>query len=277
MDNQYLDKLHREILDIMDKVDLFCKKHQLQYYLIGGTLLGAVRHGGFIPWDDDFDIAMSREDFNRFIELAASQFYPGYKLEWITTDPEYYLRFAKICKNNTKFEEEIGKAVVSDFGIFVDIFPLDRTDGYNRSVEMRRKMSKKLEVMMHLRREKQFGLKHIIAKSVPNILLHRMSSGIMSHRYNGSGEYYSNFGSQYKIQKQTMPIEWFGNGKRINFEGRQYMAPVCAEKILTSIFGADYMKLPPKDKRRTHYPLRVSFSDGTEILFEHQKSKAPIE
>ena len=70
--NEYIKRIHEEILKVMDEIDRICRDQGLQYYLIGGTLLGAVRHGGFIPWDDDLDIAMPREDYETFLAICPS-------------------------------------------------------------------------------------------------------------------------------------------------------------------------------------------------------------
>ena len=77
-----------------------------------------------------------------------------------------------------------------------------------------------------------------------------------------------NFGSQYKLSKQTMPVEWYGEGVPIEFEGRMYNAPKEYEKVLSSIYGNNYMQLPPENKRRMHYPVKVVFSDGSTMEFE---------
>ena len=275
--SDYLEKLHKEICEIMQRIDVICKENGLRYYLIGGTLLGAVRHGGFIPWDDDFDIAMPRDDFEKFISIAAQNLGEAYHLAWITTDPQYFLRFAKVCKNNTSFVENLGRGSYSDFGIFVDIFPLDVTDGYNKEVEYRRKISKKFEVAMHLRKENVRDAKHLFAKLVPNSFLHFLSTAIMKMKPSKQGGYYSNFGSQYAIKKQTMPVSWFDEGTCIQFEDCMFSAPKEYKKVLKSIFGTDYMQLPPKKSRRTHYPEKVVFSDGQMMLFETPVEKVSVE
>ncbi|WP_294409592.1 LicD family protein [uncultured Ruminococcus sp.] len=275
--SDYLEKLHKEIYEIIQRIDKVCNDNGLRYYLIGGTLLGAVRHGGFIPWDDDLDIAMPRADFQRFIAIAARELGSEYHLSWITTDPQYFLRFAKVCKNNTSFVENLGRGSYSDFGIFVDIFPLDVTNGYNKKIEYRRAISKKLEIAMHLRRENVHDIKHLLAKIVPNPVLHYISTAVMRSKSSKSGSYYSNFGSQYAIKKQTMPISWFAEGICIQFEDGEFSAPKEYQRVLESIFGPNYMQLPPKNSRRTHYPQKVVFSDGEVMLFKTPDKKVSVE
>ena len=131
--DHYLDKLHGEILAIMDEIHRVCQIKNIKYYLIGGSMLGAVRHKGFIPWDDDLDIAMPREDFERFVEGATEWLSSGFSLEWITTNPNHVYLFAKITKKGTLF---IDQPSTKQTGIFVDVFPLDSSPKYNFRVEL---------------------------------------------------------------------------------------------------------------------------------------------
>ena len=102
MENRYLKKLHSEILMIMDFVDDVCKKNEIKYYLVGGSLLGAVRHNGFIPWDDDLDIAMPRSDAERFIDVMNTQYTNcDYRVGSKYTDESYQFGFIKVFKKNT--------------------------------------------------------------------------------------------------------------------------------------------------------------------------------
>lgn len=106
MADKYLEKLHREILAIMDYVDNICKENGIKYYLVGGSLLGAIRHKGFIPWDDDLDIAMPRVDLERFIKLFNKKYAnDNYHMNSKYTDISYQFGFAKVFKNNTIFKE----------------------------------------------------------------------------------------------------------------------------------------------------------------------------
>lgn len=115
------------LLDILCQIDTICKKHDIQYFLCGGTLLGAVRHKGFIPWDDDLDIMMKRNDYNRFCEIAPSELKNPYFFQSERTDPGHLLRHAKIRNSNTTgmFKSFAQKGYNINQGIFVDVFPLD--------------------------------------------------------------------------------------------------------------------------------------------------------
>ena len=133
MDNQTLSELHKVETEILEVVDSICKENGITYYFTGGTLLGAVRHKGFIPWDDDIDIVMPRADFQKFIEICnQGALGDNYFLHHISTDDNFYLIYAKIKKNNTFFDEEIVKSVDCHKGIFIDIFPLDYINADNK-------------------------------------------------------------------------------------------------------------------------------------------------
>ena len=278
INNNYMDKLHTEILSILDEIVVICEKHNLSYYLIGGTLLGAVRHKGFIPWDDDLDIIMPREDYIKLTEDYYKELPEGLKLDWFNTNPHYNHIFAKIYNAHTLFEEEISDKVHSKRGIFVDIFPMDVTKGYSCGVIIRKKIVNQINRLLSLKdiRDEQKGVTKVLLRVFSAKQLQTMAAFIMKWNSKTGGEYFSNFGSQYNIKRQTHPISNFGEGVLLPFEDRQYRCPVNYKGVLTSIFGPNYMHLPPEDKRKTHYPIRVIFSDGQEIFFGKTENKLEI-
>ena len=266
--NKYIKRIHEEILLVMDEVDRICREHNLQYYLIGGTLLGAVRHEGFIPWDDDLDIAMPREDYEVFLSISPSVLQPYLKIGSARYDTNYHRLFSKVYNLNTRFKEYVGEKE-TDIGVFVDIFPLDYTDGYSRRLEIRKWFVKKCSVMLSC---KAFpgalhGIKKMIVNSLSSNRILRIAEYVMKHPKSSSKKYISNFTSQYDIKRQTMPTSFFESGTELTFCGRKYMVPVDYKSVLNSIFGSNYMELPPIEKRITHNPSFVRFSDGTEAIF----------
>ena len=272
-DNLYLTKLHTELLDIMDEMDRVCKKNNLHYYIVGGTLLGAVRHKGFIPWDDDLDIAMPRDDYERFIKLSRDELHPSFEVDWTTSNPAYWLSFYKVCKKNTVFHQQ---EYNQPFKIFVDVFPLDYGPMYCKHLDIIRKMGGYFHAISICKIVNNVTWKtylwRFIRLFISNTTAHKLTRWVRMSARNLGESHFVNFASQYKISKQTMPVKWYGEGVYVEFEGRQYRAPSEYEKVLTSIYGKNYMQLPPKNKRRTHYPIKVVFSDGEIMEFERTEN-----
>lgn len=269
--SKYLDKLHSELLSIIDEVDRICSENGLCYYLAEGTLLGAVRHHGFIPWDDDLDIAMPRNDFDKFIQIANDSLMSSFELQWSTTNKEYWQLFAKVVKKGTLFKESSLKRF-KPLGIFIDIFPLDNSSSYSKRLERRKAWINYINRIIWYKNSPKLDLKHIphfiLSLCFSSRRLHALMEEIMRSTYKLGNTHYVNYGSMYSLCKQTMPCSWYGEGIRVLFEGRMLNVPVEYLKVLTSIYGPDFMQLPPEEKRRCHYPERVVFSDGQDIVFE---------
>lgn len=121
MDKKYtakeLDLLHAELYDILGETIRICRKHDIPYFVIGGTAIGALYDRAILPWDDDIDIGMARKDYNRFLEVAPRELGDSYFLSWIETDPHSPYYYAKVKKNNTLFVEEMFKNVPMHPGI----------------------------------------------------------------------------------------------------------------------------------------------------------------
>ena len=268
-----LRKLHLTELEIMCVVDKVCRDHNLEYYLVGGTLLGAERHQGFIPWDDDLDIAMPRKDYNRFIELCnAGCLGDKYFLQHTSSYPDYFMPFAKVRKNNTLFDEEILKNVNCHKGIFIDVFPLDYSIT-NKGImyHLRAKTIKYISSIILLRTFNQ-SPKNIASKILYFFSKMFSISQIANYRdaicmkYN-NGKYLINYGSNYNYSKQTMEKEIYFPGVDIEFEGHMFRAPAKHVDYLVNLFG-DWQKLQKKKKRRNHNPTTVIFDTTSEVIEE---------
>ena len=279
LDNNYLERIHSEILTVMDEVVRVCNENNLRYYMIGGTLLGAVRHKGYIPWDDDIDIVMPREDFNKFIILCSKALQSPFKLQWITTNEKYRFLFAKVENVNTVFYAGLKYKEDVYPGIYVDIFPIDETNGYSRGIVIRKAIIRKLSTMMGMKLniEKVRGIRKIILRCLSTKTISKIACFLMTRNNGKSTDYYTNFGSQYNAKRQTIKKSCYGEGILLPFEDRMYNAPVDYQTVLTSIFGPDYMQIPPEDKRRSHYPTYVKFSDGSEMHFDEPEHKVKAE
>lgn len=267
---EYLDRLHAEILSIVSEIVKICEKNRLRYYLVEGSLLGAVRHCGFIPWDDDVDIAMPRSDYDRFIECCCKDLDDGFYLDWLTTNPNYYHMFAKVCKKGTEFVERIGKSNTVSHGIFVDIFPLDKSNGSTSDTKKKKERVGLCNRILSAKyNNKGFSIfRRTAAYLIPAGIIKSYALRMINSHQESDYRYYTNYESVYSIEKETFPIEDFGNGISARFEEMELKIPDHYKKILATIYGDDYMKLPPLKKRVTHNPLKVTFSDGTIVEFD---------
>ena len=124
--NDELRKLHEYLYKILGEIVRICEKCDISYYIIGGSGIGALFEQAIIPWDDDIDIGMTRDNYNRFLKIAPSELKPDFFLQWINTDYHTPFSFAKIRLDNTAFVEGVFKKLDIHHGIFVDIFPFDK-------------------------------------------------------------------------------------------------------------------------------------------------------
>lgn len=263
-----LQDLHKVEIEILDEIDRICRKNNINYCLVGGTLLGAVRHGGFIPWDDDLDVAMPRNDYEKFIDVCKNELSDDFYLHSIETDKTYWLPFIKIRKKYTIFEEKNTAGLGCKTGIYVDIFPLDDATVIDSS--KKRFVTQVIKEISALYLFKiGFYKRHYcrpfrkaiywFMSMIPTVELHKIQNRLMK-RYNGDfSKYFINYGSNYSPIKQTMPKETYIPFKEISFEGKMYFAPNDTNYYLKRIYGENYMELPPVEKRITHNPEKLVF------------------
>lgn len=247
-------QLQNIIINIMKYIDELCKKHQIEYYIIGGTALGAVRHGGFIPWDDDLDIAMTRDNYERFLTICEREinkddfFLQVGRRDW----PLY---FSKLRLKGTLFEEvgageEIAK---ENRGIFVDIFPLDMASNYKFGRIWQYVCSKLLIAQAVSTRHYKT---RSIMKKIVMMLSFPLRFRTIEHfffkqvtKYNGSDtNYIGDFFGITKLKEASYPKELWGRAQKMFFEKTILYAPECTSDYLFFHYG-EYMKLPPVEKR----------------------------
>ena len=246
--------------DILDKIDGFCKEHGLKYSLAYGTLLGAVRHKGFIPWDDDIDIIMPREDYEY---LAANWNISGYILQNKRTNSDFNQCFTKIRKDHTTFiQDESEKRVSYHTGVFVDIFPGDRVapKGVSRTLQYFYGVMNLLYTREHTSGGKSSMIERIllIVPHKTRLRIQRRMEKKIQKWNSGQGEYF-NF-STIRELKVYFPSNLFDHMTKMTFAGKEYMCTDQYDEFLRSYFG-DYMKLPPEEERRiVHHPLIVDLS-----------------
>lgn len=261
-----LEKVHKVHLEIANEVKRICDTNNIMYFLIAGTLLGAVRHRGFIPWDDDMDIGMLRNDYIRFLEIAVKDLDNKYYLETWETAPGYGLPYAKIKKRGTKYIERNSKDVDCHSGIFIDIFPFDNVPNnkIQRLVhEYRIKFYQYLvlELCMYNISFDFKGIKGLIYTFLKNsskslsIKDIKEKYEMVSKKYNKKKtEHVVTVGGSYGYKKETIKFTWISQIDELEFEGHLFKVPKGYKEYLTYFYG-DFMRLPPKDKRYSRHGI----------------------
>lgn len=258
--NETLLKLQNRIYDMLIVFDKICKKHSLDYYLAYGTLLGAVRHQDFIPWDDDVDIVMPREDYDKLVRIYKEILPPNFDLHYYKNTPNYFLSFAKISDKSTTVVEKANNA--NDYrveGVYIDIFPIDGMGNCYRKACLRGKKSliyrTIIDSSMNVFENKKRALwKQLIINLGRKFDTERMQEKLIrflrKKTYNSS-QYVCMCASSYR-NKKIIKKEIYGIPQKIKFRDYYFNAPEQSEKYLRVEYG-DFMKLPPIEKRHSHH------------------------
>ena len=247
-----LEECRKISLDILIDIAEYCEKHDLRYFLSVGTLLGAVRHKGFIPWDDDIDIMMPRPDYIRLIKE-----YDGkYK---VLNPADGYLYYSKAYDPNTvKYEPGTDYKKYEPLGVDIDIFPLD---GMINDKEVMDKLYKRgcfLEMLLRLSNQPIFYRKNPI-KCINRIIPRIIGSKNLVKLIEKNAMTYDYDSSDYVIRLRQSPNGFTGILPKDvfekdygEFEGHRFVIPKKYDVFLRAFFGDDYMELPPEDKRVVH-------------------------
>ncbi len=250
-------ELKKVELDIFKQFLQVCKNLNLTYYVLGGTLLGAVRHKGFIPWDDDIDVGMPRADYEIFLQKGQELLPDNYFLQTFITDPEFSANFSKIRNSDTTFIETSFRNHNMNHGVYIDIFPLDYFPD-NKTVERKMRIKKWFlsgrvagsfyyEHRLPLKSKTKHLACKLVSPSLEKTLLKReelfKSCSISKRIVNHCGAW---------GEKEIIPADWYGEGCKLEFEGIRVTAPKEYDKWLAQIYG-DYMQLPPVEDRIGHH------------------------
>ena len=267
MTQRELDTIKQTQLRIVDVIHQLCVKNGIKYYIIGGTLIGAVRHNGFIPWDIDIDIAMPRDDYERFKLLAKENLGESYQYYDYTLSKNYWRPHAIVFDPKTKvyLKYDAINRCTDQTGIYIDIFPLDNAPDDKK---LREKQAGRL---LRLRKFKAYRLSYSYSPKKHIVFAHHCVSAMLSMfvsvqainklqqremcRYNGiQTSCLCSMASQYAYKKQCMPREIYGTPVLLPFEGREYYAPERYTEYLTRLYG-NYMELPPIEKRQSNLEI----------------------
>ncbi len=246
--------LKRLQLSILDAVDDFCTQNRIRYFLAHGTLLGAVRHDGYIPWDDDIDIWMPRPDYERFMESFRANDKPWLRAIDFRHDKTYRLPFGKVHDVRTVMDEELYE---NEYGVYVDVFPLD---GFSGSHQVSK--GRFLRKLLNVKRSRWSHARSIGKNSVmvaarmflfwlpATSILRMIDLNAREKGYDGAEKVI--VATIVDIGKAVFPATAFSSSVRHIFEGRLFPVPADYDSILRALFG-DYMTPPPPEGRTSHH------------------------
>lgn len=267
-----LSEIQKIELNILEYIDNFCSHHNLRYFLAGGTLLGAVRHKGFIPWDDDMDISMPRPDYDAFVELFdidAEKANSPYRVVRIRNSQRYCIPFIKVVNIRTvMFADSKQKYAGDAFGVFIDIFPIDGVSGINQIPGILKTRDKCLALGRSFSNFKNLTRSEAIRLFVRKVQfgmgdrersLEKLEDYFRASPFDKSPYVMSTFG--LRGEKEVILQECFSDSVLMEFEKRKFPAPVGYEQYLTQMYG-DYMQLPPESQRIPPHDYTVYWKDG---------------
>lgn len=265
--NKNLRSLQLLQLDCLIEIDKICKRYNLDYFMIGGTLLGAVRHKGFIPWDDDIDIAMPRDSYEKLIELCKNgQISNDFNIQSFKFNDDMKCYFTRAFASEEK-RKEVGFSANSELGlVLIDILPIDGTPN--------NKLIRKIYYLRVMIQRTLAGISNLGIKSIDknrsklekNILklakflklykllnrkkiYYKLDKIYMQNSW--TNKYSGTITGAYKT-KEIVKSEYWGKGANYQFEGRYFRGPELYDEYLTHMYG-DYMKLPDEKDRKSHF------------------------
>ena len=261
-----LNELRKIQVKILDDIHLFCKKNRIKYWIDCGTLLGAIRHKGYIPWDDDIDIGMLREDYEKFLKTYNNRD-SRYKLLAIENDKEYNFQFGKVIDSNTILWEPDPETGVKS-GVYVDVFVYDNAPDDDKLVkkmyDKRDKYNKLRNAQLYPNMYDKSSFKKRVMHFFVNCYLKLLPKTYYSKKCIKNSKKYmnektkrvGNFTSNARICCDKKIFKKF---IEVTFEKKKYMAPVGYDDWLKAFYG-DYMKLPPKEKRVSLHKFKAYYT-----------------
>jgi len=250
-----LRKMQMKMLEMLDAFDGICRKHNINYWLACGTLLGARRHGGFIPWDDDLDVLILQSDYEKLVSVLQEDLPENLKLQTRETDKNYWYYYPKIRDANSRYYDKNTEIDNLHYqGIFIDIFPIEPVP----SLQFKRIVDKFILSDNRFRKAKSLyeKVKYTIMISFLPIMHFLVTLSRFYYKYIGSKKVYAYafgvfFYATYNM-KNLLPAS------EIMFEGKRYKAPGNVDEYLVENFNANFMVIPEPAKRRTH-ALKIDF------------------
>lgn len=245
-------------LEILCEIDKICREKKLKYYIIAGTLLGSIRHGGFIPWDSDIDIAMFRKDYEIFIKEGNKWINNKYFIQSDYSDKNHLSNFSKVRAKETIYLVKGNRTKSNHNGFYIDVFVLDDIKGkpnlFNFCLAKLLKLLQRVKAFRNGKIHSTNMSRTIIAiiislitAIIPTEYINKFTNYIMTRDNNKGYHYVTNYSSRYGIIKQFMHKDIYGTPIELEFEGNHFYAPNNYKYWLERIYG-DYLKYPNGDK-----------------------------
>ena len=253
-------------IELMKQIHNVCEINGITYYLIAGSCLGAIRHGGFIPWDDDIDIGMMRSDYEKFIQVFSSSMNEEkYHLQNYRTEPKVHFALSRICIKGTYYYNEKTEKMDINHSAYIDLFPLDNVPDNSISRKIQHYCYYLLKLLIVSRTQKFqkkksiifFSFMRLIAKLFPLNTLHKYRDYIMSLYKNNQTKCVCSIASKYSHKKQTISRKIYGNPHKVKFEDTYFNVPENTDAYLRQLYGKNYMQLPPVEKRVEPHPIFI--------------------
>lgn len=270
-----LKRLQQVLLEITKDIDRVCRQHNITYFLDSGSCLGAVRHGGFIPWDDDMDLGMLRADYDRFLEVAPDALGDAYEVVHPRNNDRLAGQFIKVWKKGTEFAtKETIEAGVNQ-GIFVDVFPYDEVCADEQAAEKQLKDCRMWQSLSYLYHAKTIVVPHggikgaiekagcVVAHGLVRLALNpeKIRSEFERSSLIGAGSGSNLYANMTYTQMGAFEKDVLVPPVIMGFEGVELCVPAQAIPYLEQVYGATWNELPPEDQRRNHAPERLSFGE----------------
>ena len=274
LDTKTRRDLQLKQLEILKVVDKICKKNNIEYFLAYGTLLGAIRHQGFIPWDDDLDIFMTFDNYNKFVKVCENDLSKErYFLQNLETEKNYYLSFSKVRDLNTTLVETFNETLDINKNVYIDIFPLV---GYPNK-KYQRVLFKISRAFMHsvniniINSKFLYFIFRIVVKIFGKKRILKMSTRYCTKFHPNKCDYLCSVCDGDGIESNLYKSEWYSKIKYVKFEDIKAPVPYNYDEVLKKTYN-DYMKLPPIELRsKGHCIIELNLEKN--VLKESSENK----